>query len=387
MGRKIAVFYASVGTGHRSAAEALKEWCESEYPDSEVLCKDLLEYVPNWIKWSVTNSYLAMARSSPWAWARFYKSTDNPSRKDLFAAFWEDIHKSVSRMYVKHLVRDIDEFAPDAILVTHFFGMAAMLDRWSHSTPVYFVNTDYLSHRLQRDPRFDGWFVGSEESARQHRADSIPTSRLTVMDFGIPISKKYLSPPGREESRKKLGVESGAVMVLLAGGGIGAGALGEAADSMLDRTDWRVEVICGSNRKMMETLRDKYYPFKHISVRGFVDNICHYYSASDVIVLKPGGLSSAESLAAGAALLLLDPLPGQEQYNCDYLLERGAALRIFENRRTGERIKELLESGDSLERIRRRAKEISRPFAARDIISFVMNKIEEKASKEPETEE
>jgi processive 1,2-diacylglycerol beta-glucosyltransferase len=211
---------------------------------------------------------------------------------------------------------------------------------------------------------------------RQHRADNLPTSELTVRNFGIPISTKYLAPHDRGEARRKLGIDDGAVMVLLAGGGIGAGALGEVADSMLERTDWRVDVICGANRKMQDSLQDKYYPFKHINVHGYVDDIRDYYAASDVIALKPGGLSIAEAVTTGAAIMLIDPLPGQEQYNCDYLLEQGAALRIFENRRVGELISELLESRDELDRIRRRAKEISRPLAAKEILAFVTEKIE-----------
>ncbi|MDR3255390.1 MAG: glycosyltransferase [Synergistaceae bacterium] len=385
MGYRIAVFYASVGCGHKSAAEAIKEWCEVEYPGSEVMCRDVLDYVPRWISRAVVSSYLAMARSSPWLWSRFYRSTDSVSKRDIFAAFWEDIHKSLSRAYVKNLLRDLDDFKPEAILATHFFGMSALLDKWDHSAPIYYVNTDFLSHRLQRDPRFDGWFVGSAESARQHRADNVPGAELTVRDFGIPISRRYISQPGRLEARKKLGIDPSAITVLLAGGGIGAGGLGETADSMLDSVDWRVEIICGSNKKMQESLQDKYYPFKHINVHGFVEDISDYYAASDVIALKPGGLSSAETISIGAAILLLDPLPGQEQYNCDYLLEHGAAIRIYDNRRAGELIKELLSSRGELERIKRGARNLSRPMAAADILSHVTGEIDSRRSRPPET--
>jgi processive 1,2-diacylglycerol beta-glucosyltransferase len=373
---RIAVFYASVGTGHRAAAEALREWCEAEYPGAGVLCKDVLDYVPKWIRSSVVKSYLSMARNYPWLWSRFYRSTDFSSGRELFADFWNDIHKSIGRTYLKYMIHDIEEFAPDAILATHFFGMSSLLDKWERSVPTYFVGTDFLSHRLQRDPRYDGWFVGSAESARQHRADKVPTSELTVLDFGIPISRKFLSPPSREEARKKLDVDEGAVMILVSGGGIGAGPLGVIADSMLDCADWRVELACGVNDAMRDSLRDKYYPFKHINAHGFLEDICDYYAASDVVILKPDGLSCAEALATETPILLFDPLPGQEQYNCDYLLERGAALRIFENRRAGEQIAELLDSRDELTRIARKAGEIARPGAAKDILAFVTEKID-----------
>ncbi|MDR3321123.1 MAG: glycosyltransferase [Synergistaceae bacterium] len=381
MAYRIALFYASVGSGHKSAAEALKEWCEEEYQGSEVLCRDVLGYVPGWIRRMLVSSYLTMARNSPWLWSCFYSSTDSASKKSLFGAFWEDIHRSLSRAYLRHLQRELEDFSPDAILATHFFGMSSLLDRWDHSVPVYYVDTDFLSHRLQRDPRFDGWFVGSGESARQHRADNVPGSELTVRDFGIPISRRYLSPPDRPEARRRLRIDPSVVTVLVAGGGIGAGSLGEVADSMLDSTDWRVDIICGSNKKMQESLRDKYYPFKHINVHGFVDDMSEYYAASDAIVLKPGGLSAAEAIAVGGAVLLLDPLPGQERHNCDFLLEHGAVLRVYENRRAGELIKELLASRGELERLRRRAKNLSRPMAAHDILSCVTGEIDSRRSR------
>lgn len=376
MPRAVAIFYAAVGTGHRAAADALAEWCAREYPDARILCRDLLDYVPQWIRWSVTNSYLTMARRFPWFWGRLYLDTDTTSPKHPISAFWRDVHKSLSRTYLKNLLTELDTFDPDAVLVTHFFGMPALLDIWAHRTPIYFVGTDFASHSLQRDPRFDGWFVGSEESARQHRADNVPTPDVTVVDAGIPISAKYATPPGREEARERLGIEGDRVTVAIVGGGTGADALGEIADSMLDFTEWRVEVVCGDNKRMYEQLRDKYYPFKHISVHESVENIALYYAAADVAALKPGGLSLAEAAAVGAAILLIDPLPGLERHNADYVLERGAARRIYENRKAGEQIAELMATPDELARMRERARAMSRPCAARDILAFVMEKLD-----------
>jgi processive 1,2-diacylglycerol beta-glucosyltransferase len=316
-----------------------------------------------------------MARRSPWLWDRFYKSTDKV-KWSLFSAFWKDIHKVISNIYIHRLLNDMNTFLPDAVLSTHFFGMSPLLDSWGRDVPIYFVDTDFLSHRLQRDPRFSGWFVGSEEASRQHRADNIPASADLIKNFGIPISMNYASPICAKEARKQLGVSDDAAYILIAGGGIGAGSLGEVTDSMLDKPNWRIDVICGENAKLYESLRDKYYPFKNISVHGFVDDLRVRCAACDVLVIKPGGLSIAEAASAGTAMLFLDPLPGQEQYNCEYFLERGAALRLFEIRRAGEVIKELLEFPGKLDTIRDNARTIGRPFAAQNILSFIIDKVD-----------
>lgn len=375
MSLRLAVFYASVGTGHRVAAESLCESCLADYPGSEVICRDLLDYVPRWVRWSVVNSYLTMARKSPGLWGGLYQLTDTPPSAGIASAFWNSIHKSVSEAFIKNLFAELDDFKPDALLMTHFFGMSTMMDNWDQRALVYFVNTDYISHILQRDPRLDGWFVASDEAVRQYRADSVPCPDSSVKNLGIPISGKYKTPPERAEARARLGIDDEKTMVLVVGGGIGAGALGVVADSMLDFTDWHVVLVCGNNHRMYESLRDKFYPFKHINVLGFVDNMLDFYAASDVVVIKPGGLSVSETLAMGSALLLLDPLPGQEQYNCDYLLERGAAMRIFENRRVGEQIKELISVPGELERLKTSAAATGRPNAASDIIKVVAEEI------------
>jgi len=372
---RIAIFYATVGTGHKAAAEALAAWHREAYPNADVLCRDLLAYVPSWVRWCVTNAYLFMARRAHWLWSRLYTVTDRAVKPGGIPTFWDALHGAVSRFYLRRLTAELEAFAPDAIFATHFFGMSALLGRRELSVPIYYVDTDYISHARQRDPRFDGWFAASDESLRQHAADGVPGADRKAHNCGIPIAPVYASPLSRKEAREKLGIEESAVSVLIAGGGIGAGALDAVADSMLERSQskgWHVEILCGANRRLYEKLRDKYFPFRNVVVRRFIHNICDYYAASDVVVLKPGGLSSAEVTACGCAILLLDPLPGQEQYNCDYLLEGGAARRIYEARRTGDLIEELLARPDELARLRANASALGRPHAARDILNTAL---------------
>jgi UDP-N-acetylglucosamine:LPS N-acetylglucosamine transferase len=147
-------------------------------------------------------------------------------------------------------------------------------------------------------------------------------------------------------------------------------------DSMMDFSEWRIEIICGGNISAYEHLRDKYHPFRHITVRDSVQNMADFYVASDVIATNPNGVRIAEAAAMGAAILLLDPLPGLERLNCDYALERGAARRVFDSRRTGERISELLDSDGALSLLRSNAKAMSRPEAGRRIILHVMDRLD-----------
>ncbi|MDR1651879.1 MAG: hypothetical protein LBR87_08830 [Synergistaceae bacterium] len=385
--RKIAVLYASIGHGHRSAAEALCEWCHAMYPGSATMCRDLLDYIPRLMRRSIVSSYRGMTRRAPWLWERIYKDTDLNSARHPVSAFWDDVHRSLSRTYIRHLFKELAAFGPEAVFATHFFGMASLLDKWEHRTPIYFVGTDYLSHSMQRDPRFDGWFVGSEEALRQYRADSVPTAEYLVKNFGIPISRDYLVPPTRSEARRMLGIDGDTRTAAIIDSGQGARILDAVAGSMVDMSDWKIMIICRDNDKMYEHLRDEYFPFKHITVVGSVPSMADYYAASDVVVMNPGGVQIAEACAVGAAMLFLDPLPGLEQFNCHYVLERGAAKKVYEHRRAGELALELLERREELGAVKRSAKALSRPNAAMDILSSAAEMTDEALKKRETTQQ
>jgi processive 1,2-diacylglycerol beta-glucosyltransferase len=374
MTRRIAVFYASIGARHKAAAEALCEWCRAMWPSSETVCKDLMDYVPRVARGAIVSAYNGMTRNSPWLWERIYRDTDVSSAGHPVSAFWDYLHKKASGIKIRHLMGELREIKPQAVFATHIFGMTALLDRWEHDIPIYFVGTDYLSHVLQRDPRFDGWFVGSEEAVRQYRADNVPTSEIALKNFGIPISRDYLVPPTRDEARRMLDMDDLVKMAAIVDSGTGTRLLDIVTGSTIDLTDWKIAVICRGNEKMYENLRDKYFPFKHITVLNDVPDIARYYAASDIVMLDPNGVQIAEASAVGAAMLLIDPLPGLGRYNCDYLLERGAARRIYEHRKVGEFLRELITSKESLERMRYRARAMSRPNAGMDILSWAMER-------------
>jgi processive 1,2-diacylglycerol beta-glucosyltransferase len=351
------------------------------------MCVDILEYVPRVMRAAIVSAYNGMIRKSPWLWERLYRDTDARPRGRPAPAFWNALHRRASGVDIKRLLRDLEKFKPHAILATHFFGMAPFLDRWDHSAPVYFVCTDYLSHSLQRDPRFDGWFVGSGEAVRQYMADNVPTAGYAVKNFGIPIARDYLAPPTREEARRLLETGGDVKLAAVLDSGSGARLLDAVVGSMVELTEWKVVVLCRDNKKLYERLRDKYFPFKHITFEDGAPDIASYYAASDAVILDPNGVQMAEASAAGAAMLLMEPIAGLGRSNCDYVLERGAARKIYEHRKTGELIRNMIESRDALERMKYRARAMSRPNAGKDIITYVMERAdaEERGGKQEKT--
>ena len=374
MTRRAAFLYASLGGGHKEAANALCEWYHALYPSSETICEDLMDFVPRFMRRGIVSAYNTMTQKSPWLWERLYRDTDANASRHPMSAFWNGIHHRLGKSYIRRLQEKLRNLMPHAVFTTHFFGMSALLDKWDHDTPIYFVGTDYLTHAMLRDPRFDGWFVGSEEALRQYRADSVPTAEYAVKNFGIPISRDYLVPPKRDEARRALGIDDSAKVVSVVNSGGSSRLMDMVVASMVDLSGWKVFVLCRGSDRLFEHVRDKYFPFKHISVLGAASNIADYYAASDISILDPNGVQIAEASTAGAAMLFLDPPPGLGRYNCDYVLERGAGRKIYEHRRVGELLESLIERREELERMRYRARAMGRPHAAMDILAWAMEK-------------
>lgn len=365
MSFRVAILYASVGTGHRTAAMALEKWFQQEIPDPQVLCLDTLSFSLPIVRGVYTRSYLEMVRHMPHLWGYFYETTDDPETRNGVIATLGELTEKLNILKLK---KTLLSFSPDAIVFTHFFGAAAIAESFAPDIPVCYVNTDFLSHVFHRNPAFSAWFVSSEETLNQYLADGLSLERVFLT--GIPVDPAYASPPGREEARERLGLDMDERIALVMGGGIGVGPIEEVVLS-LHEGGFATEVICGINEKVRGVLLERFADRPGVRVHGFVDNMPCRYASADIIFMKPGGLSTSEALCSGTPIVVTDPIPGQEQRNSDYLLDRGAARALFDYRLAAEKAHSLLSSRNEKARVLRAAKRIARPMAGREIVRKV----------------
>jgi len=316
--KSIAILYASEGTGHRIAAENMRDRFLQLNPKGHVLCRDILEYIPSWLRWSVSYGYLFMARSAPWAWGWFYWGSD---KKSFESKSFDIAHDFLCRLYLPRVEREIYAAEAEAVFFTHYFGAANLARRNAARFPTFYVGTDFITHRFQRSADFCYSFTASPDAIAQYRTDNIEN----VCDCGIPIAPKFSALPSKMAARAELDIAADRKVVLVSGGGIGAGSVGKAVASLSEKKEWLTVVICGNNKKLMRSLSARFGNMDNIRIEGFVSNMEYYYRAADIGVMKPGGLSLSEALASGLPLLLMDPIPGQEQLNMDYICAHGAA--------------------------------------------------------------
>jgi processive 1,2-diacylglycerol beta-glucosyltransferase len=235
------------------------------------------------------------------------------------------------------------------------------------------VVTDFEAHALWMEQAVDLYCVATEETKASLVARGAKVEN--VVATGIPIAAKFSQPSDPHQVRKRHGLRDDLPVVLVLSWGFGMGPVAEILSS-LDRVEraFQTLVVAGRNEELRRELasRDYRHPTR---VLGFVANMHELMAVADLIVTKPGGLTTSEALATGRPLFILNPIPGQEAANSDFLLERGAAAKVNRVEDLPFRLEQLLGS-KKLKEMARAAKRLGRPNAAPDVCREVARRLQ-----------
>jgi processive 1,2-diacylglycerol beta-glucosyltransferase len=163
-------------------------------------------------------------------------------------------------------------------------------------------------------------------------------------------------------------------VLLVLGGGFGMGPVGEILAALNAFTSpVQIAVVCGRNQNLLREVA--VVPRKHPThLLGFVSNMQDWMSAADLVLTKPGGLTSSEALALGRPMLILNPIPGQEEANSDFLLERGAAAKVNRVEDLPHKLGELFQPA-RLRSLAAAAKQLGRPHAAEAVVQETLRRL------------
>jgi len=370
---KMLILHASAGAGHKRAAEALAAACVQDGMDPVV--HDILEFTPPLFRKTYAAGYLNMVRSAPELWGYFYSLTDRKSQNP-----W---HRRIRTTFNKLNTRAFESFwqdiQADAVICTHFLPLEILGRRRAEKTakvPLFGVVTDFAAHSLWSCPNVDGYFTGSEEARRQLIRRGQPPGRAWVT--GIPVSPEFVPSYDGDGLRIRLGLAPDLPVILILCGGFGVGSVVDVLGSFVrEPLHAQLVVVTGNNETLKEQVtqkaRDLTMP---VMVHGFVANIHELIGAADVVISKPGGLTSAEVLAMGRPLVIMDPIPGQEQRNAEYLLENGVAVRLVDPLDAPFKVWPILENAERRRSLSDAALRLARPHAARLIMKHVARQVE-----------
>jgi processive 1,2-diacylglycerol beta-glucosyltransferase len=369
---KLLILYASAGAGHMQAARALRRVAE-ETSSAIATDIDILDYTPGYFKRFYKGSYLEIVKRIPELWGYLYdRSYKYKYKKPTLTT---RLHHVIGNMHLAPLVKYVKDFKPEAIVFTHFLGWDALgslrklkvLD-----VPFYCVVTDFAVHSLWINSHISKYYVATEGEKRVILGHGIDPKSVRVT--GIPVNPEFAKPFNKTAIRRKLGLDPKLPIVLMISGRYNL----EGYENLLlsfrpVKERLQIVVLAGRDKllaKKMQNIAKKLKKAK-VKVFGMVDNMHELMAASDIVATKPGGLTTSEVLARKTLMAVIDPIPGQEQRNSDYLLESGVAIRIHDMETGGQKIAELLQSSRRLSIMRRHLKWVSHPRAAYDIIKDI----------------
>jgi processive 1,2-diacylglycerol beta-glucosyltransferase len=340
---------------------------------------DVMDYASGTFRKLYADAYIKLVTKHPALWGWLYQMTSD-ARSD---ATFNKMRRSIERMNTRALRGRIAEFAPDVIVCTHFLPAEILMHeirRKRLDVPVWVQVTDFDLHRMWVIPHMTGYFAANDEIGFRMR--SVGMGGASVHVVGIPIVPAFSQPLDRAVCAAEIGADPRRRTLLLMGGGAGVGHLEQIAENLLALDgDFQLIVLAGRNAaalKSLEALAPK-FPGR-LFPRGFTNQVERLMVCADLVITKPGGLTTSECLAMGAPMIVHSPIPGQEERNADYLMEQGAALKAVDAIGLAYRVRELLAAPQRLQRMSARARELARPYAARDVLRTVLDQATNKSA-------
>lgn len=356
--RRIAILTASFGAGHVKAAQAVEQAVRqkdnavrTEVIDSFVSAAPRLTGV-------VVRLYLRILSFFPSLYGVLY-AWGNQSTAALRG------RKLLSYRLSASMRRRLEAFEPHAVICTHASPMGAVCHLKKQgllSVPLIAVITDFVIHRFWIYDEVDIYAVAHERMGQKLLDAGVDPGKIRVS--GIPIASKFSSSVDKREVRRQLGLTEGIPAILIMGGGTGALPMDKiVAEFRHCPTPLQLLAVAGHNRHLRRRLSGLAQNMP-LQVFGFVDNIHELMAAADLIITKPGGLSSAEALAMGIPMILFRPIPGQEEENAQFLIDAGVASRIDDMKDLPEKTVKMLQDHAQLNIIRTKSWELAKPQAA-----------------------
>ncbi len=323
--KKLLILSASTGAGHMRAAEALRQTALLRYPEVTVVHFDVMDYVSIPMRRTVLHSYDILVKRLPELWGFFYDKLNGRKSGERF----KRLTKRLTKLNSTRLYQAIADFAPDEIICTHFLPADLVLNapkRFGIGAPVSVVITDYDIHALWLVPGTIHFFVGTQQMAWKIHNRGWKKEDVTVS--GIPIAPAFSEDKSIETLRAKHHISSDKKTILVLSGGQGLAHTDRITRTILAaNTPATVIVIAGKSKILENKLRTLRAPAGiDLRVVGWTDEMDEYMRLADVIVSKSGGLTTSECMVLGKAMIAIEPIPGQEEHNAQFILERQAGV-------------------------------------------------------------
>lgn len=367
--KRILLMYISEHSGHHQASIALEKAILAKDPSCFVLNINAFKYTNPIIEKITHKAYMELIKKRPEIWSYLY---DNP----VVVKKTERIRKLANNAGSKKIDRLIKQFKPDAIACTQAFPCGIMANyKKIHRTDIPLVGTltDYAPHTYWIHEHVDAYIVPSRDIRSAFIKKGVPAKKIKVL--GTPIDPLFGIPLNKKAIYKKIGLSSKRPVILVMGGTHGIGP-DERLIKALDESkkDFQIIAITGVNKKLFKKIKHmEGSSRKRLIVAGFVHNVHEFMEISNIIITKPGGLTTAEALAKALPMVILNPLPGQEDLNTKILTDKGVAVRALDEYDAVRFTEELLDNPNRIKKMQEIIKTNARPHSAFEVAEFLLS--------------
>lgn len=340
--KRFLLFHFSVGSGHTRAAIALSKGISLVKPDANVFVADAMKYVSRVMARATLRGYLDIIRTIPAVWSYMYKQAE---REAVAEVGRQELGNLIRALGANRVLSLVEDFAPDAVVCTHPLPLAFLADlkrRGELSVPLVGVVTDLTVHPLWIYDAVDHYAFPHESALVSPQVKDVPDERIWIT--GVPIDPVFNDPVDRMEVRRELGMGDQDRVALVMGGGLGLGSVERVVKSLATEESVSIIVVAGHNKALYDELQPLSVTLgRRMALFGYTDKVHALMEAADALVTKAGGLTVSEALAKQLPLIIVSPIPGQEERNTDFLVMRGAAIRAESASYAAESIRRVLE--------------------------------------------
>lgn len=366
--KSVLLLHATVGTGHKSAAEAVGSAFSKYYPDIDVGIEDIFDYGSPVFKGLYADSYIELSEKAPELWAYWYRSNKDENR------LLKDFRIFVGKLGIYQINKLKERYNPEAIICTHFLPVEILIEYKKNkklNIPIYCVVTDYTGHIFWVHQEVDMYFVGNNKTKAMLVKKGVQEENITVT--GIPVHSKFNQEYDIDTIRTEWNISQSPVITVMCGGLQTYTVKKIVQDLSRKIKKGTIVVLAGRNKDIQKQLYDipREITFD-LRVLGHIDYIEKIIAASDLIVTKAGGLIVSEIQAVGTPMILIDPIPGQEEWNADYITSIGSGIQMRLPEMVGDLVENLLQFSERIGNMKLYAKKLGRPYASKDIADIVV---------------
>ncbi len=360
--KKVMILTASTGEGHNQAAKSLQDKYEEKgYITYKI---DFLKASSQVMNTLVADGYRVISQRFPGVYGRLYETADNKNFNRISRGGYMAIERKIRERLL--------DIRPDIVVATHPFAVG-LVEYLKDKTPFTFrfisVVTDFKAHYSYISPSVDAYITGSEYTKRTLIERSIPEEK--IYSYGIPVKKdfqQHCDPKYMRPNRNKK------FHVLVMGGSMGSKDIFKVVQQLVeDSNDYYLDVVCGRNQTLYGALQKRYKRAVlsgRMTLYGYTRAISEMMDSADLIVTKPGGLTTTEALFKKLPMVIPFAIPGQELENVDFLVSQGVALYVDDMARLAERITYLKDNPRLYNRMVFNMKRISDNYSMEKIIDL-----------------